>query len=154
MAACQHVHSPPATRTKERAPLLETDEDRCREIACNEGLGHISCEQVSGDRAMAWHLGGDIIANKLVDVPVGCSEVLPHPAGSTLWLRIDELDSSGKQSTLCDREVVDLKGDHRPFSEELVVFVIWTIDMDFGPVLQLEPDESSMHRTSRPSTSR
>jgi hypothetical protein len=88
---------------------------------------------------MAWHLGGDIVANKLVDVPVGCSEVLPYFAGGTLWLRIDELDSSGKQSTLCGREVVDLKGDHRTFSEELVVFVLWTIDMDFGPVLQLEP---------------
>ena len=87
---------------------------------------------------MAWHLGGDIVANKLVDVPVGCSEVLPYFAGGTLWLRIDELDSSGMQSTVRDREVVDLKGHHRTFAEELVVFVLRTIDMDFGPVLQLE----------------
>jgi hypothetical protein len=31
-AACQHILSPSATRTKARTTLLETDEDSCRKI--------------------------------------------------------------------------------------------------------------------------
>ena len=39
----------------------------------------------------------------------------------------DEVDSSGKQSTVRDREVVDLKGHNRTFAEELVVLVLQAV---------------------------
>jgi hypothetical protein len=57
---------------------------------------------------------------------------------------IDEFNSSGKQSALRDREVVDLKGHHRTFAEKSVVLVFRAVDMHFGAVLQLEPSGRSI----------
>ena len=65
-----------------------------------------------------------IIIDELIHVPVGRPAVLPYLAGGALWLWIDEFDSSGKQSTLRDREVVDLQGHSKTFVEELVVLVL------------------------------
>ena len=108
-----------------------------------EGLGHISRER---DWGPLLALGGNIIADEFVDVPVGCSEVLPYLASGTLWLWIDEFDTSGKQSTMCDREVVDLKGHNWTFAEEFVVLVLGAVYMNFGPVLQLEPSRRIINR--------
>lgn len=42
------------------------------------------------------------------------------------------------QSALREREVVDFKSHHWTFAKETVVLVLRAIDMDLGPVLQLE----------------
>jgi hypothetical protein len=64
-------------------------------------------------------LRGDVVAHDLVDISVGCSEVLPDPARGALWLRVDELDPGAEQSVASHGKAVDLKGDDRPVAEEL-----------------------------------
>jgi hypothetical protein len=83
-------------------------------------------------------LRSDVVANDLVDISVRRSEVLPDPTGGALWLRVDELDPCAKQSVASYGKAVDLKGDHRPVAEELVISIVWAIDMNLCSVVQLE----------------
>jgi len=112
-----------------------------------EGFGAtVWLDRWSGRRGMAICLRGDIIADDLVDISIRRSEVLPYLAGSALWLRIDELDPGAKQSAARNRKVVDLKGHYWPAAEELVMFVLRGVDVNLGPVVQLESSRSVIDR--------
>jgi hypothetical protein len=94
---------------------------------------------------LAKRLRWEISADDLVDVSVGRLEVLPYLARGTLWMRIDELDSSAKQSIARIRKIVHFKSYNRTAAEELMVFVIRAIDMNFGSVVKSETSRFIVH---------
>ena len=60
----------------------------------------------------------------------------------------DELDARAKQSGARNCEVFDFEGDDRTAPKEFMILVKRTIDVNFGPIAQLESAGLVVHRQS------